>query len=72
MRNIFITPFKDFRKKNTLPKGYDLEYFNNSKYFNSKVICVFLVKFGFYPDTKKTAENGHFLQLRGFWTALIS
>ena len=33
-----------------------LEYFNNSLYI-LKVICGFLVKFGF---TQKCAENGHF------------
>ena len=44
-----------------------LEYFNKSLYFKSYMS--FLVKIGFYPDTKKSAENGHFLQFR---TALIS
>ena len=22
-------------------------------------MCIFYLKFGFYPDTKKSAENGH-------------
>ena len=46
-----------------------LEMFNNSlSEFRciSKVICViFGVKFGFYPDTKNSAENGYFLQFQG-------
>ena len=53
-----------------IPKTNVLEYFNNSLYFKSNMHH--LVKFGFYSNTKKSAENGLFLQFRGFWTALIS
>ena len=49
--------------------GHDLYRKFNSKCWNiltshciSTVICVFLVKFGFYPDTKNIAENGGFGQ----------
>ena len=41
-----------------------LEYFNNSLYFKSYM--------RFYPGTKKSAENGHFLEFRGLKTSYIS
>ena len=44
-----------------------LEYINNSLYFKRNMR--FLVKFGFYPDTKKVLKMASF---GGFWTALKS
>ena len=37
---------------NLILRTLTLEYFNNSLYI-SKIICAFLVKFGFYSDTKR-------------------
>ena len=43
-----------------------LEYFNNSLYFKS------YMSFFVQKGTKKSAENGPFLQFMGFCSALIS
>ena len=43
-----------------------LEYFNNSLYFKSN----FLVKFGFYPDTKIVLKMAIFLGFGGFGSPL--